>query len=151
MFGRHDFGQQRVGDGQHAAGREPHHEAHENIPGKGWHGSADGGAHEHDGREQNRGAPPVNIGQRSPDERPHSGAGQRDHRQDRDACGAEAILGAHAGSDEPEGGRFHDVDDKRDADQPYLYPMGLGERRVLGRGDGFVAGSLRLAARGSRP
>ena len=133
MFGRHDFGQQGIGDREHAAGREPHHEAHEKIPGEGRHGSADGGAHEHDRRKENGGPPAVDIGQRSPYERPHRGAGQRDQRQDRDLAEPRPYSTRMPGVTKPRVAAFMTSITSATAEQNELYPMGLGERRILGR------------------
>lgn len=92
-------------------------------------------------------APSVKISQGAPYEGAHRGAGERDDRQYRYGGGPKAVLGAHARNHEPEGSRFHDVDDQRDGEQRDLYPVGFCKRRILRWSDRSVAKGLRLVTR----
>ena len=69
MLRRHGLGEQRVGHRQHAAGSGAHQEAHADVPPERRHRAADRGADEHHRRQQDRGAPAVEVGEPAP-ERP---------------------------------------------------------------------------------
>ena len=123
MAGRHDLGQQRVGDRQHPAGGGTHQEAHRDVPPEARHRAADRGADEHHRGKKNCAAAPVQIRQRTPDEGADSRAGECRKGQPGDRRAADRVLHTHSRRDEPEAGRLHDVDDEGQREKTRHHPV----------------------------
>ncbi len=109
MARRHHLGHQGEGDGQQAAGRGAHQEAHCQVPGERRHRAADGRAHEHQSGEQDGGTAAINIGYPTPDYGPQGGPRQGHQREPGRSLLGDFIFVAHAGHDETQRGRLHDV------------------------------------------
>ncbi len=132
---RHHLRKKRVGNRQHAACRDAHHEAHPDVPGERGHGPANRGPDEHHRREQDRRLPPVDVGKDAPDDGADHRSGERREGEGRYGCLGDMIFGHHAREREAQGGRLHDVDDQRDDQDRHQRPVRSTERRILRRRD----------------
>ena len=151
---RHHLGEQRIGDRQHPARRNAHHEAHADVPRERRHRAADRGADEHHGGEQDRRLAPVDVGEHAPDDRAdHRSRPARRTGTSETVALVDLIFAHHPGKGEAQARRLHDVDDQRDHEHRHQAPV----RQPSGASSGGVttmsceAASWLAMSRGSRP
>ncbi len=131
--GGHRFGHQREGDGQQAAGGGAHQEAHREVPAEGRHRAADGGADEHQRRQQDRRAAPEHVRQAPPDDGADGGAGERHQRQHAGRLLADAVLLRHARHHEAQRGRLEHVHGQREDQHGHQLPVLGVQRHAVGQ------------------
>ena len=109
MAGWNHLGHQGKGNRQQAPGGCAHQETHRQVPAERRHRPADGGANEHQRRQQDGCAATEGVGDPAPQHRAHRRAGERDQREQPGGFLGDLIFVGHARHDEAEAGWLQNV------------------------------------------